>query len=122
MTHQDHASESVFKDEGVYALSPARFAHALGISETELAEALRVDLDTLQQRPDDASIQQRLRPFVGVFESLLALQSDAALAAVHMMATRINVLDHRTLFDTVRDGDFGNALRYLQTISSGQNG
>lgn len=122
MTHQDEASGSEFKDEGGDALSPARFAHALGISEPELAEALRVDIDTLQQRPDDASIQQRLRPFVGVFESLLAVQSDAGLATLHMMATRIRVLDHRTLFDTVRDGDAGKALLYLQTISSGQNG
>ena len=56
MTHQDRTSESVFKDEGADALSPARFARALGISEPELAEALRVDLDTLQQRPDDQSI------------------------------------------------------------------
>lgn len=39
-----------------------------------------------------------------------------------MTATRIDVLDHRTLFDTVRDGDAGKALRYLQTISTGQNG
>lgn len=122
MTNQGQASECVFKDEGCDALSPARFARALGISETELADALRVDLDTLQQRPDDSSIQQRLRPFVGVFESLVAVQSDAGLAAVHMMATRIGVLDHRTLFDTVRDGDGGKALRYLHTISSGQNG
>lgn len=122
MTHQDQASESAFKDEGVDALSPARIALALGISEPELVEALRVDLDTLQQRPDDASIQQRLRPFVSVFEIVLALRSDAGLAAVHMMATRIDVLDHRTLFDTVRDGDAGKAQRYLQTISSGQNG
>lgn len=122
MTHQDQASGSEFKDEGVDALSPARFAHALGISEPELAEALCVDLDTLQQRPDDASIQQRLRPFVSVFESVLELRSDAGLAAVHMTATRIDVLGHRTLFDTVRDGDAGKALRYLQTISSGQNG
>lgn len=39
-----------------------------------------------------------------------------------MTATRIDVLDHRTLFDTVRGGDAGKALRYLQTISTGQNG
>ena len=122
MTHQDEATGSEFKDEGGDALSPARFAHALGISEPALAEALRVDLDTLQQRPDDQSIQQRLRPFVNVFEAVLGLQSDAGLAAFHMTATRIDVLDHRTLFDTVRDGDAGKALRYLQAISSGQNG
>lgn len=94
MTHQDQASESVFKDEGCDALSLARFAHALGVSELELAEALRLDIDTLQQRPDDGSIQQQLRPFVGVFESLLAVQSDAGLAAIHMTVTRISVLDH----------------------------
>ena len=57
-----------------------------------------------------------------MFQALLGLQSDAGLAAFHMTATRIDVLDHRTLFDTVRDGDAGKALRYMQTISSGQNG
>lgn len=58
MTHQDQASESVFKDEGCDAKSHARFAQALGVSEPELAEALRLDIDTLQQCPDDGSIQQ----------------------------------------------------------------
>ena len=39
-----------------------------------------------------------------------------------MTATRIDVLDHRILFDTVRDGDAGKAPRYCRRFRRDRTG
>ena len=114
--------ESALQEEEANSMCPASFARALRISEAALAEVLGVELDTLQRRSDDPQVQERLKPFVSVLNQLLMLQTDAGLAADHMKATPIRLLGHRTLLEVVRDGEAAKAMRYLQTLSSGQNG
>lgn len=117
----DHM-ESALQNEEAKSMCPASFARALRISEEALAEVLGVELDTLQRRSGDPQVQERLKPYVSVLTHLLMLQSDLGLAAGHMKATPIRLLGHRTLLEVVRDGEAAKAMRYLQTLSSGQNG
>ena len=57
-----------------------------------------------------------------VVRALLDLQGDPEKVAEHMKQTRIRVLGNRTIEQALSDGDAGKVLRYLQTISGGQNG
>jgi len=52
----------------------------------------------------------------------MEIQSDPEKVAEHMKETRIRVLGDRTIEEALSDGDVGKVLRYLQTISGGQNG
>ena len=57
-----------------------------------------------------------------VIRLLMELQPDPDKVAEHMNETRIRVLGDRTIKEALSDGDVGKVLRYLQTISGGQNG
>lgn len=122
MPPDDHGSDPLFSELGRQILSPGRLAKLLDIPERELASALRVHPSILRLRPDNALLQDRLGAYIAIFARLLELRPDPVAAAFHMKNTPIWVLRHRTLFETVRDGDTSKALRYLQTISGGQNG
>lgn len=57
-----------------------------------------------------------------VIRLLMELQPDPDKVAEHMNETRIRVLGDRTIKEALSDGDAEKVLRYLQTISGGQNG
>ena len=57
-----------------------------------------------------------------VIRLLMELQPDPDKVAEHMNETRIRVLGDRTIKEALSDGDAEKVLRYLQTISCGQNG
>ena len=57
-----------------------------------------------------------------VLEALRELRPDDPDVALTMRHTPIRVLNNRTLEEVVRAGDADKALRYLQSISAGQNG
>ena len=99
-----------------------RVAKTLGITELELALALGVHLNVLLLHPGDSRVQRGLNTFADVFARLLDIRPDPIAAAFHMKNVPIRVLGHRTLFEAMKDNDFERALRYLQTISGGQNG
>lgn len=100
---------------------PRHLAKLLDITERELAAALRVHPNILRLRPENALLQNRLRVLAEVFAQVLELRSDPLAAAFHMKNTPIRVLRHQTLLEAVSSGEASKALRYLQTISAGQN-
>ena len=57
-----------------------------------------------------------------VVRAHMEIQSDPEKVAEHVKETRIRVLGDRTIEEALSDGDVGKVLRYLQTISGGQNG
>lgn len=122
MSSDIHGSDPLFSDPERQMLSPRRLAELLDITGRELASALQVHPCVMRLHPDNALLQDRLGAYAAVFARLLELRSDPVAAAFHMKNTPVWVLRHRTLFETVRDGDASKALRYLQTISGGQNG
>lgn len=122
MTRQARTSEQMFRNPDQEIWSPMLFAKVLGVSESEMASALGVHESVMRLRPGDPSIQKKLGSFAEVFDKLLELRPDAATAAFHMKNTPIRVLNHRTLFEVIRDNASEQALRYLQTISNGQAG
>ena len=115
-------SAELFREPGTTRLSPARVAQTLEVDLGVLAEAIGVHRNTMRLHPDSAKTQEGLREFNRVFQALLEVKADEKRAAFHMMNTPIRVLSQRTLFEAVRDGDVDKALRYIQTISGGQNG
>lgn len=115
-------SSELFREPGTTWLSPVRFAQTLGLELTTLAEALGVHRNTLRLHPESQSTQARLRDFNRVFLALASMKADSSDVAFHMKNTPIRVLGQRTLFEAVQDGDTEAALRYLQSISGGQNG
>jgi hypothetical protein len=117
-----HENTELFRENGKTYLSPTKFASVLEMDLAVLAEALGVHRNTMRLHPESQRTQERLGDFNRVFIALLELQSDAVRAAFHMKNTPIRVLGQRTLFQAVKDGDANKALRYLQTISGGQNG
>lgn len=118
---QEEVTE-LFREPGTTHLSPARFAQALEVDLSVLADALGVHRNTMRLHPDSARTQERMRDYNRVFLALHGLRGDVRDAAYHMKNTPIRVLGQRTLFEAVRDGDTDKALRYLQSISGGQNG
>lgn len=112
----------LFQEPGEAALSPRRMAEAFRLEMGELSAALGVHRNTLRLSPTNQRAQERMRAFNRVFYALLEVKPDVTQAAFHMRNTPIRVLGHRTLFEAVKDGDEAKALRYLQTISGGQNG
>lgn len=67
------------------------------------------------EHPDCAAYRQ-------VLEALQDLRPGDRDVTLRMRATPIRVLGSRTLEEAVLAGDGEKALRYLQTISAGQNG
>ncbi len=57
-----------------------------------------------------------------VMRVLMSLNSDSEMAIRHMREVPIRVLGGRTIAQAISDGDAAKVLRYLQTISGGQNG
>lgn len=115
-------TNEIFRETGKTYLSPTKFASVMDLDLGAVAEALGVHRNTMRLHPESQRTQDRLSDFNKVFLALRDLQSDAATAAFHMKNTPIRVLGQRTLFETVRDGDAEKALRYLRSISGGQNG
>lgn len=112
----------VFREPGTTHLSPRLFAQVMELDLADVAEALGVHRNTMRSHPTSTRTQERMRDFNRVFLALTLQKADIADAVFHMKNTPIRVLGGRTLFEAVRDGDTEKALRYLQTISSGQNG
>lgn len=76
----------------------------------------------MRLHPHSRRTQERLLEFNRVFQAMLQFHGSPTDAAYHMKNTPIRVLGQRTLFEAVVQGDSAKALRYLQTISGGQNG
>ncbi|MCF7221503.1 DNA-binding protein [Marilutibacter chinensis] len=112
----------LFREPGQTYLSPARFATTLELDLSVLANALGVHRNTMRLHPESPRTQERMRDYNRVFLALLGLKPNVRDAAFHMKNTPVRVLGQRTLFDAVKDGDTDKALRYLQSISGGQNG
>ena len=112
----------LFREPGETYLSPTRFAEALGLDLSALADALHVHRNTMRLHPESPRTQEALREYNRVFLALLELKRDVADAAFHMKNTPVRVLGQRTLFEAVRDGHAEKAMRYLQSLSGGQNG
>ena len=112
----------LFREPGQTFLSPVRFATTLELDLSVLADALGVHRNTMRLHPESPRTQQRLLDYNRVFQALLGMKPEVHDAAFHMKNTPIRVLGQRTLFEAVRDGDTAKALRYLQSVSGGQNG
>ncbi len=114
----------LFREPGQTYLSPARFAAALELDLSVLASALGVHRNTMRLHPESQRTQERMRDYNRVFLALASLKPDVRDAAfhMHMKNTPIGMLGQRTLFEAVQDGDTEKAMRYLQSISGGQNG
>ena len=112
----------LFREPGTTYLSPSRFAETLELDLSVLASALGVHRNTMRLHPESNRTQERMRDYNRVFLALVALKPDVQDAAYHMKNTPIRVLGQRTLFEAVKDGDTEEAMRYLQSISGGQNG
>ncbi len=112
----------IFREPGKTYLSPSKFATVMDLDLGVVADALGVHRNTMRLHPESQRTQERLGDFNKVYLALLELQSDTKRAAFHMKNTPIRVLGQRTLFEAVKDGDAEKALRYLLTISGGQNG
>lgn len=57
-----------------------------------------------------------------VLRMVRSLISDNQVADRHVRTTPIRVLGGRTIAEALKDGDAIKVLRYLRTISGGQNG
>lgn len=112
----------LFREPGQTYLSPAKFAATLELDLSVLANALGVHRNTMRLHPESPRTQERMRDYNRVFLSLVSLKPDVGDAAFHMKNTPVRVLGQRTLFEAVKDGDTEKVLRYLQSISGGQNG
>lgn len=97
-------------------------AKALEMEPTELADALRLPADVVRQTTVSDEVQHRLHEVRAAFLVTAELHESDADAAQHFRLTPIRVLGHRTMLQTVADGDLEKVLRYLRTISGGQNG
>lgn len=112
----------LFREPGQTYLSPAKFAATLELDLSVLANALGVHRNTMRLHPESPRTQERMRDYNRVFLGLVNLKPDVRDAAFHMKNTPVRVLGQRTLFEAVKDGDTEKVLRYLQSISGGQNG
>lgn len=112
----------LFREPGSVVLSPLRVAETLHLELGELAMALGVHRNTLLLSPDNTRVQERLSAFERVFLALIELTPDVTQAALQMRNMPIRTLGRRTLFEAVMTGEEAMALRYLQSISGGQNG
>jgi len=117
-----HEATEVFREPGTTHLSPRIFAQVMELDLSELAEALGVHRNTMRLHPYGSRTQERLREYNRVFQSLAHDKAEIVDVVFHMKNTPIRVLGGRSLFEAIRDGDTEKALRYLQTVSGGQNG
>ena len=112
----------LFREPGKTYLSPSRLAATLEVDLSVLAGALGVHPNTMRLHPESPRTQERMRDYNRVFQALVILKPNIRDAAFHMKNTPIRALGQRTLFEVVRCGDTDRALRYLQSMSGGQNG
>lgn len=122
MSLQLTTSKQLLREPGRYAWSPLLCSTMLGISLQELAFILGLSEYALHRRPDAPIVQRRLGAFAEVLDWLLVITPDVESAAFHLKNTPIRALKQRTLLETIGDGEYEKALRYLQTIVGGQNG
>ncbi|KQZ59122.1 hypothetical protein ASD53_05960 [Lysobacter sp. Root559] len=87
-----------------------------------MAYAFNVSESVMRLHPEDTAIQKKLSSFADVFDRLLDLNPDTAMAVFHTKNTPIRVLGQRTILDLLRDNESEKILRYLQTVSGGQSG
>lgn len=112
----------IFRELGKSFLSPEKFTAVLNIDNKTLASTLGVHRNTIREHPDGRKTQDRLIALNRVFLALLEQTQDVKAAAFHMKHTPIRVLGDRTLLEAVKSRQEEKAIRYLQTISTGQNG
>ncbi|KRA16806.1 hypothetical protein [Lysobacter sp. Root604] len=105
-----------------HSLSLNDVASMLDLTPQELTSLLRRPYSLMHHQPIDEPFQQRLDELARVLKRLRELRPDPLAAAFHFKNTPIALLQHRTLLEAVRDGDTLSALRYLQSVSGGQNG
>ncbi|WP_157510299.1 hypothetical protein [Lysobacter sp. Root559] len=122
MTKPRPTSQQLFHAPGEAIWSPALIATALGLSASEMAYAFNVSESVMRLHPEDTAIQKKLSSFADVFDRLLDLNPDTAMAVFHTKNTPIRVLGQRTILDLLRDNESEKILRYLQTVSGGQSG
>ena len=100
-----------------YGVSPTSVHRARG-RVSHLPERVRVPRVALKPPVR----RQFDEPADAVIHALEVLNPDPEKVAKHMKETRIRVLGGRTIEEAMSDGEFGKVLRYLRTISGGQNG
>lgn len=115
-------ASDMFREPGQHHLSPVLFAATIELDSLTLASALGVHVNTMRLHPESAKTQERLHDYCRVFIALVSLGHDMKRNAFHMKNTPIRLLGYRTLFEVVKDGDTDMAIRYLDSISTGQNG
>lgn len=122
MTKPRPTSQQLFRAPGEAIWSPALIATVLGLSASEIAYAFNVSESVMRLHPEDTAIQKKLSSFADVFDRLLDLNPDTAMAVFHTKNTPIRVLGQRTILDLLRNNESEKVLRYLQTVSGGQSG
>lgn len=80
------------------------------------------DDELLARQSDAPGEQPESEAYRKVLDALGELRPDDLDVALKLKDTAIRVLGDRTLEEAIRDGDSDMALRYLQSISGGQNG
>lgn len=104
-------------------LSPQVIADKLDITLEELAETIRVHRNTLKHHPEAPSVQAGLAVWKRVLDLMESVIPDDDLRlAFHARNTPIRLLEGRTIVESVSAGNGEKVIRYLQTVSFGQNG
>ena len=99
-----------------------RAAATLGMDPVDLANAMGLDATTFRNDPQREELHRRLVHLCLVLRAATEIIGSSTKAARHLGSTPIRILGDRTLLKTVVDGDHEMALRYLKSISGGQNG
>lgn len=71
---------------------------------------------------DDSISGQEREAYRKVLEALAELRSNDPDLAIRLTDTPVRALGNRTLEQVIQSGEVDKALRYLQSISGGQNG
>ncbi len=122
MTTDLHQIDDLISKASAGRVQLNRVAEALVMEPVDLANALGLDAITVEHVPQNEGVQRRLLQLCFVFRAAAELHGESAEAAYHLRNTSIRLLEGRTLLQAVVDGDHEMALRYLQSISGGQNG
>ncbi len=107
------------REPGTSGFSVSGVADILGLQQQELAELTGVHRNTLRAHPESPRLQSALRDLMRVLSAAAAVHPDPQRAIFLIKNEPIPAFRHKTLMQLIQEGRTEDAIRYLESLSTG---
>lgn len=111
-----------FRADNTPFLSPQRVCDAFGFQVQELADLAHVHRNTIQARPQSATLQKHLQDLLAVLQLATDMTEDLPRAIFLLRNEPLRVFDGKTAVDLVKAGRTEELKGYLRSIEGGAAG